>query len=63
MFKPKSRSEELLEFAAKVVESPKNDIRSKLLTVMSRLTDEQWELLADIARQLSDEEKEKAGPD
>ncbi|MBM6938495.1 helix-turn-helix transcriptional regulator [Pseudoflavonifractor phocaeensis] len=63
MFVPKSRNEELFEFIAKVAEGPKNDIRAKLLTVMSRLTDEQWELLADIARQLADEEQEKAGPD
>lgn len=63
MFVPKSRNEELFEFVTKVSEGPKNDIRAKLLTVMSRLTDEQWELLADVARQLADEDSEKAGPD
>lgn len=63
MFVPKSRNEELFEFVAKVAEGPKNDIRAKFLTVMSRLTDEQWELLADVARQLADEDSEKAGPD
>lgn len=63
MFVPKSRNEELFEFVTKVAEGPKNDIRAKLLTVMSRLTDEQWELLADVARQLAEEEQEKAGPD
>lgn len=63
MFVPKSRNEELFEFVTKVAEGPKNDIRAKLLTVMSRLTDEQWELLADVARQLVDEDSKKAGPD
>lgn len=63
MFVPKSRNEELFEFVTKVAEGPKNDIRAKFLTVMSRLTDEQWELLADVARQLADEDSEKAGPD
>lgn len=63
MFVPKSRNEELFEFVTKVAEGPKNDIRAKLLTVMSRLTDEQWELLADVARQLVDEDNKKAGPD
>lgn len=63
MFVPKSRNEELFEFLTKVAEGPKNDIRAKLLTVMSRLTDEQWELLADVARQLVDEDNKKAGPD
>lgn len=63
MFVPKSRNEELFEFVTKAAEGPKNDIRAKLLTVMSRLTDEQWELLADVARQLVDEDNKKAGPD
>ena len=63
MFVPKSRNEEIFEFVTKVAEGPKNDIRAKLLTVMSRLTDEQWELLADVARQLVDEDNKKAGPD
>ena len=63
MFMPKTRNEELFEFVTKVAEGPKNDIRAKFLTVMSRLTDEQWELLADVARQLADEDNKKAGPD
>lgn len=63
MFVPKTRNEELFEFVTKVAEGPKNDIRAKFLTVMSRLTDEQWELLADVARQLVDEDNKKAGPD
>ena len=63
MFMPKTRNEELFEFVTKVAEGPKNDIRAKFLTVMSRLTDEQWELLADVARQLVDEDNKKAGPD
>ena len=59
MFKPKSRNEELFEFVASVVEGPPGDIRAKLLSVMARLSEEQWELLADMARKLS-EETEKA---
>ena len=62
MFKPKSRNEELFEFVASVVEGPPGDIRAKLLSVMARLSEEQWELLADMARKLS-EETEKADPD
>ena len=67
MFQPKSRNEELLEFAAKATEAGPGDIRAQLLTVMARLTDDQWQVLAAVAHQLAAEvnsQKEKdAGPD
>ena len=50
MFRPKTRNEELLEFAVRAAESPSSDIKAKLLHVMAKLTEEQWELLAEIAR-------------
>ena len=61
MFRPRSRNEELFEFLNTAVEE--DGIKARLLTVMARLTDDQWELLADMARKLADEVKEKAGPD
>lgn len=62
MFMPKSRNEALFEFVTKIAEGPPDDIRSKLLSVMARLTEEQWELLDDMAHKLADEvQKEKAG--
>lgn len=61
MFQPKSRNEELFEFAAKVAEGDPGSIRSQLLAVMSRLTDEQWEVLAQVARDFAEEAK-NAGP-
>ena len=64
MFRPKTRNEELFEFFNTAVEEPMDSIKVKLLHVMSRLSVEQWELLADMARKLADEmQKEKAGPD
>lgn len=62
MFKPKSRNEELFEFAAKVAEGDPGTIQSQLLAVMARLTDEQWEVLAQVSRQLVEEIK-KADPE
>lgn len=56
MFRKKNRNEELFEFASKVVESPSSDIKVKLLHVMARLTDDQWDLLTKIAEEF---EKEK----
>ncbi len=62
MFKPKSRNEELFEFAAKVAEGDPGSIQAQLLAVMSRLTDEQWEVLAQVAREFVEETK-KADPE
>lgn len=62
MFKPKSRNEELFEFVTKTVGEP-TGIQAKLLTVMSRLDENQWQLLDDMARQLMEEmQKGKTGP-
>lgn len=62
MFQPKSRNEELFEFAAKVAEGDPKSIQAQLLAVMARLTDEQWEVLAQVAREFVEETK-KADPD
>ena len=61
MFLPKSRNEELMEFATKVAEGDPGNIRAQLLAVMARLTDEQWEVLARVAREFVEETK-KADP-
>ena len=61
MFQPKSRNEELFEFAAKMAEGNPKSIQAQLLTVMSRLTDEQWEVLAQVAHEFVEETK-KSGP-
>ena len=61
MFQPKSRNEELFEFAAKVAEGDPGSIQAQLLAVMSHLTDEQWEVLAQVAREFVEEAK-KSGP-
>ena len=61
MFQPKSRNEELFEFAAKVAEGDPDSIQAQLLAVMSRLTDEQWEVLAQVAKEFVEETK-KSGP-
>ena len=61
MFHPKSRNEELFEFAAKVAEGDPGNIKAQILAVMARLTDEQWEVLAQVAKEFVEETK-KAGP-
>ena len=61
MFNPRSKNEELYEFAHKVASSDPGSIQAKLLTVMSRLTDDQWEVLAQLAHQFVEDTK-KADP-
>lgn len=61
MFQPKSRNEELFEFAAKVAEGDPGSLQAQLLAVMARLTDEQWEVLAQVAQEFVEETK-KSGP-
>lgn len=61
MFNPRSRNEELYEFLHKVESGSPGSIQAQLLAVMARLTDEQWEVLAQVAREFVEETK-KAGP-
>lgn len=51
MFQPKSRNDELLDYARRIAEGDPGSIQAQLLTVMTRLTDAQWEVLAQVAAQ------------
>lgn len=62
MFRPRSRNEELFDFLNTALEEDPNGMKVRLLTVMSRLSEAQWELLADMAHKLAEETK-KADPD
>lgn len=61
MFKPKTRNQELIRFATSVANGGENSVQAQLLAVMARLTDEQWEVLAQVAHEFVEETK-KAGP-
>lgn len=61
MFQPKSRNEELMDFATSIAEGDPSSIQAQLLAVMARLTDEQWEVLAQVAKKFVEESK-KSGP-
>ena len=56
MFKPRSRNKELFEYFNQIVENP-SGIQLKLFEVMSRLTDEQLEILAKVAQEFAAETK------
>lgn len=51
MFQPKSRNDELLDYARRIAKGDPGSIQAQLLTVMTRLTDAQWEVLAQVAAQ------------
>lgn len=58
--RPKGRNEELFTFFNAAVEDP-DSIKVKLLTVMARLDESQWEVLDRVAHMLAEEvQKEKA---
>lgn len=63
MFRPKSKNTLLLELFNDAMEE-ESGTKRKLLSVMARLTGDQWKLLADMAHTLAEEEeKEEAGQD
>ena len=50
MFRPVSRNEELFTFALSAAKAPPDDVRAQLLSVMARLSTDDWAALARIAR-------------
>lgn len=61
MFQPKSRNDELLDYARRIAEGDPGSIQAQLLTVMTRLTDAQWEVLAQVAAQFLAEYQAQPG--
>lgn len=63
---PRTRDEEIADFVADVMTAEPDDIRVRLIAVMSRLTAEDWAFIAKRARELKEEldkaEQEKTGP-
>ena len=57
---PDTRDEEIMAFVGEALADESADFRIQLLHVLSRLTDEQWATLADVAELLREEQ---AGPD
>ena len=56
-FKPVPRDAEISAFVGKALANESKPFQKQLLHVLSRLSGEQWELLADIAEKLLEEQK------
>lgn len=57
MFLPESRNSEIERFIGLALVDEQNEFKKNLLHVLSRLSDDQWTLLADIAEKLAEEQK------
>lgn len=61
MFLRLSREEEITKFAMSVIRDPSSEFQRRLISVLARLTPEQWKLMESMAHQLlapPDNEKE-----
>lgn len=61
MFVPQTREEEIEAFFATISEAPMDDFRRHLISVLAKLSVDQWELLADMAQKLADEAQKEPG--
>lgn len=56
---PTSRDEEISNFVAKVMDGESDDFRKRLLTVLSKLSVDEWKLLESMAIKLANESKKE----
>lgn len=55
MFIPQTRDEQIASFIGSVQMEENDSFKKRLISVLANLTEEQWELLADIAEKLAEE--------
>lgn len=59
-----SREEEIMRFAATVIRDPSSEFQRRFVSVLARLTPEQWQLMEQMARKLLQEQaKESPQPE
>ena len=56
MFMPKDREAEIAKLTVKLLTEESDSFKNRLITALSRLTEEQWELLAEIAEGITKKE-------
>lgn len=52
MFVNPSREEEVMRFAATVIRNPSSEFQRQALSLLAKLTPEQWQLMEEMARKL-----------
>ncbi len=64
MFVNPSREEEVMRFAATVIRNPSSEFQRQALSLLAKLTPEQWQLMEQMARKLLQEQaKESPQPE
>lgn len=58
-----SREEEIMRFAATVVRDPSSEFQRRFVSVLARLTPEQWQLMEEMARKLLQEQAKESPTD
>ena len=55
-----SREEEIMRFAATVIRDPSSEFQRRFVSVLARLTPEQWQLMEQMARKLLSEQADES---
>ena len=64
MFVNPSREEEVMRFAATVIRNPSSEFQRQALSLLAKLTPEQWQLMEQMARKLlQEQDKESPQPE
>ena len=58
-----SSEEEIMRFAATVIRDPSSEFQRRFVSVLARLTPEQWQLMEEMARKLLQEQPEEPPTD
>lgn len=58
-----SREEEIMRFAATVIRDPSSEFQRCFVSVLARLTPEQWQLMEEMARKLLQEQAKESPTD
>lgn len=60
MFVNPSREEEVMRFAATVIRNPSSEFQRQALSLLAKLTPEQWQLMEQMARKLLQEQAKES---
>lgn len=63
MFVNPSREEEVMRFAATVIRNPSSEFQRQALSLLAKLTPEQWQLMEEMARKLLQEQAKESPTD
>ena len=63
MFVQLSREEEITKFAMEIIRDPDSEFQRQAISVLAKLTPEQWKLMEQMADQLLQQRQQSAPPE